>query len=539
MPITINTNASATEATFNLSKANDNLRRSIARLSSGNRITKPVDDAAGLAVAYKLQSSVKRTEASLNNHQNALSFLQVQDGVLEAIGEIVDRMSELRTMAADVSKNAADVENYSKEFLELQDQLAQMKREKFNGVELFAVEAEEDTLKGLNKAHLYVNGELHNNESGKRATGSYANQEEYEYFDHPDVDKRTKSTFDKYDFKLYTHPSGEEADGSINLNIVNLQFLLGIKNPSAFGVEYNLDSDGDNSISDAEWAASTYDRDGSGTINGTELADSGLDTNGDGSLDSNDITVVTPGTGWVGAGFDDGTGGGTAGDGIIHADELAAAIAAYDNGAGGGTANDGNLHADEVAAALATDPTLDANNDGNLTAADTGVAAVTSGVESWKNAPHFVDGYGNKVSVGSTINLAGLNQVSLDPGTGAIHTGNATANGGSGTNYAGWLTSDGYIKDITKISVEEFTNIIEKIADARAENGAEQQRVNQSMSLQQTNLVNLEAARGRIMDVDVALESSRLARNSVKVQASAAMVAQANQLSSVALSLLQ
>jgi flagellin len=59
------------------------------------------------------------------------------------------------------------------------------------------------------------------------------------------------------------------------------------------------------------------------------------------------------------------------------------------------------------------------------------------------------------------------------------------------------------------------------------------------MSLQQTNLVNLEAAHGRIMDVDVALESSRLARNSVAVQASAAMVAQANQLSSVALSLLQ
>ena len=66
----------------------------------------------------------------------------MQDGVLEAIGEIVDRMAELRTMAADVSKNTADIENYSKEFLELQDQLNQMKREKFNGVELFATEKE-------------------------------------------------------------------------------------------------------------------------------------------------------------------------------------------------------------------------------------------------------------------------------------------------------------------------------------------------------------------------------------------------------------
>ena len=74
MPIVLNTNASATEATFNLSKANDNLRKSIARLSSGNRITKPTDDAGGMAVAYKLQSSVKRTEANINNHQNALSL---------------------------------------------------------------------------------------------------------------------------------------------------------------------------------------------------------------------------------------------------------------------------------------------------------------------------------------------------------------------------------------------------------------------------------------------------------------------------------
>jgi flagellin len=513
MPITINTNASATEATFNLSKANDNLRRSIARLSSGNRITKPVDDAAGLAVAYKLQSSVKRTEAALNNHQNALSFLQVQDGVLEAIGDIVDRMSELRTMAADVSKNAADVENYSKEFLELQDQLAQMKREKFNGVELFTVENEQDTLKGLNKAHLYVNGEVHNNENGK----SYDNKELYEYFDHPNVDNRTTSSFDKYEFKLYTHPSGEEEDGNINLNIVNLQFLLGIKDPSAFGVGHDLDTDDDGSITDAEWAASTYDRDGDGTINGTELADSGLglvDFDGDGNYEE---------FGWRNSGFDANK------DGQVDAAEWTAS--GYDDGSGGGTASDGIMDAGEVTAAIAADASLDLRNNGTGAAGadgsiDTGGA---SGI-----APHVVDGYGNTVSVGSTINLAGLNQVTLDPGDRSIHGDNA-----SSTKYNEWLTADGYIKDITKISIEEFTNIIEKVADARAENGAEQQRVNQSLNLHQNNLVNLEAAHGRIMDVDVALESSRLARNSVAVQASAAMVAQANQLSSVALSLLQ
>jgi flagellin-like hook-associated protein FlgL len=509
MPIVLNTNSAATEATFNLSRANDNLRRSISRLSSGNRITKPTDDAGGLAVAYKLQSSVKRTEASLNNHQNALSFLQVQDGVLEAMGDIVDRMAELRTMAADVSKNAADVENYSKEFLELQDQLAQMKREKFNGVELFAVENEQDAMKGINKSHLIVNGELHDNVNGK----TYANKAEYEYFDDPLVENRTKSSFDKFEFQLYTNPSGVEEDGNIKLNIVNLQFMLGLKNPNEqFGVEYNLDKDFDGTISDAEWSVSTFDRDGDGTINGTEARDSGLDVNGDGSITrtgDNNWTAY----GWKQSGYD------ANGDGNIDASEWDASP--YNTDATSG------ISGTEQADAIAANPALDADGDGNI-----------DGETFRLMSAHVVNGYGNTVSVGASLNLGGLNQPTLDPGDGSIHHSNSTLNGGNGVNQANSLTSEGYVKDITKISIEEFTNIIEKIADVRAENGAEQQRVNQSLKLQQTNLVNLEAAHGRIMDVDVAMESTRLARHSVTVQASAAMVAQANQMTSVALTLL-
>ena len=523
MPIVLNTNSAATEATFNLSKANDNLRRSIARLSSGNRITKPTDDAGGLAVAYKLQSSVKRTEAALNNHQNALSFLQVQDGVLEAIGDIVDRMAELRTMAADVSKNAADVENYSKEFLELQDQLKQMKREKFNGVELFTVEGEWDAMKGVNKAHLKINGQQY--ETGQTAFGT---KEEYEYFDHPEVDKRTKSRFDKYEFELYTHPSGVADDGNIKLNIVNLQFMLGLKDPGAFGRDFSSLDNGagggtanDGTLHADEWTASGFDNGigagtaGDGVQDADEIAASGLDRNGNGTLQLYE---------W--AGYDNGSGAGTAGDGVMHANEIAAATD-VDNGTGGGTAVDGIMHADEIAASG-----LDINGDGAISSLE------------WRG--HYASGQGRSIQVGETVNLGGLSQPTLDTGDGTTHQSNATGNGGPGTNYQAMLTDengdgtegDGYIKDITQISIEEFTNIIEKIADVRAENGAEQQRVNQSLQLHQNNLVNLEAAHGRIMDVDVALESTRLARHSVTVQASAAMVAQANQMTSVALTLL-
>ena len=99
MPIVVNSNASATQASFNLSRANDSLRKSLARLSSGNRINSPADDAGGLAVAYKLNSKLNRTEAVIQNSQNALSYLQVQDASLQTVGKVLDRMAELRTMA--------------------------------------------------------------------------------------------------------------------------------------------------------------------------------------------------------------------------------------------------------------------------------------------------------------------------------------------------------------------------------------------------------------------------------------------------------
>jgi len=325
MPIVVNSNASATQASFNLSRANDSLRKSLARLSSGNRINSPADDAGGLAVAYKLNSKLNRTEAVIQNSQNALSYLQVQDASLQTVGKVLDRMGELRTMAADITKNSGDIENYTKEFMELQSQLNQISRESFNGISLFS-----------QTASAAVTGSL------DKGTGTYL-----------DADGNTVDTT-TFSRQLITHPDGQATDGSISLNVVNLQFVLSV-----------------------------------------------------GSLAAN---------GDAGGGYD----------------------------------------------------------------------------------------LGN-------IDVAG---------------NNATG------------TTGGYIDSILNVSVGQFTAAIEKLADARAENGAEQNRIMNSIDLLQTNMTNLEAAHGRIMDADIALESTRFARHNVLVQASAAMTAQANQLTNVALQLL-
>lgn len=138
MPITVNSNAAASAASMHLSRNSDALRQSLTRLSSGSKITQPMDDAGGLAVAMKLESSITRLAGAQTNTQNAISFLEVQDGVLESAGKIVNRMIELKGLNQDVMKNSSDKDNYNREFQDLQVQLYDMTAVKFNGVSLFA-----------------------------------------------------------------------------------------------------------------------------------------------------------------------------------------------------------------------------------------------------------------------------------------------------------------------------------------------------------------------------------------------------------------
>ena len=138
MPVTINTNSAAAAASYNLSKNQSALQKSLTRLSSGSRIVQPVDDAGGLAVAMKMESAIVRLAGAQKNVQNATSFLEVQDGVLNAAGKIVNRMIELKGLSDDVMKNASDIENYNREFKDLQMQIYDMASLKFNGVSMFA-----------------------------------------------------------------------------------------------------------------------------------------------------------------------------------------------------------------------------------------------------------------------------------------------------------------------------------------------------------------------------------------------------------------
>ena len=137
MSVSINTNTAATSAVYDLGVSGKNLKRSLDRLSSGSRINTSFDDAGGLAVSMKLSASIRRTDATIANVNNAISFLQTQDGALAVAGKLLNRMSELTSMAMDVTKSPDDLSLYQVELQELQEQLHGMLNEEFNGVKLF------------------------------------------------------------------------------------------------------------------------------------------------------------------------------------------------------------------------------------------------------------------------------------------------------------------------------------------------------------------------------------------------------------------
>lgn len=521
MTLTLSSNPAANNAGLNLSKASDALRNSLNRLSSGKRIVNSYDDPGGMSVAYKLQSRLRRTEAVRHNVQNGLSFLQVQDGVLASAGNIVSRMSELRTMAQDVTKNTSDIENYSKEFLELQMQLSQMYREKFNGVSLFS--------RSSASAVSPPNGPVYNKD--------YAVDED-------------GNVLTKFSRTIYTHDSGQMDDGNVSIGATNFEdvFNLGQLDtryvPTFNGQFSNLSNPGDLNLENYPTAGA------SASSSATVPVSYGSAPDGAAFYPLGDITGVTSDSNNRLINYSGGK---------LMATDSNIANGQYwelifrDNMSG--TTNG------EISLGIIDQPNSDKafvfdlpDDIWNYSVQDLinhgqGNFAYDPGDYNWgENLNIHFQAYDSSLT-NTDIENANLSKpeyhfdlpgVDIFSGSGSGSSTPVTATDALTTpdQNAEVFTSDGYLSSILFVSMGQFTSVIERIADARAENGAEQSRLQMVDELLATNVTNLEAAHGRIMDVDVAMESTKFARYNVMAQASASMVAQANQLTSIALTLL-
>tara|TARA_Y100000589_G_scaffold223938_1_gene211453 strand:- start:349 stop:1170 length:822 start_codon:yes stop_codon:yes gene_type:complete len=133
----INTNMEALQTANNLNVSQTELSKSLSRLSSGSRIIKPSDDAAGLAVTSRLRAQIKRLDSAMSNVVNAVSFTQTQDGFMKTMDKALRRMGELAMLAKDGTKSSGDLQLYQKEFKQLQDYVDNTRTKDYNAVSMF------------------------------------------------------------------------------------------------------------------------------------------------------------------------------------------------------------------------------------------------------------------------------------------------------------------------------------------------------------------------------------------------------------------
>jgi len=137
MGLRIQTNVAALNAHRQLGISDANLSKSLERLSSGYRINKAADDAAGLAIAGKLRVNVKSYVKASENTAQAIAMVQVAEGAMDQIENIVNRLKELATQAASANTDSDGRSRLNSEFSELVSEIDRIANStKYGGTDL-------------------------------------------------------------------------------------------------------------------------------------------------------------------------------------------------------------------------------------------------------------------------------------------------------------------------------------------------------------------------------------------------------------------
>ncbi|MGO4433595.1 flagellin, partial [Paenarthrobacter sp. RAF9] len=107
MGMQINNNLMANNAYRNLNATQDNLSKSMEKLSSGLRINRAADDAAGLAISEGLKSQVSGSAVAARNAQDGISLIQTTEGALSEVHSVLQRMRDLAVQGASDTNNTA------------------------------------------------------------------------------------------------------------------------------------------------------------------------------------------------------------------------------------------------------------------------------------------------------------------------------------------------------------------------------------------------------------------------------------------------
>ncbi|HEU4628457.1 MAG TPA: flagellin [Gemmatimonadaceae bacterium] len=504
----INTNISALNAYRNLTQTNNAVSSSMEKLSSGFRINRAADDAAGLGIANKLRGDIRAMNQASRNTEQANSVLQIAEGATSSIQQMLERMKELATQAGSDSVDAAGRGRINAEFTALRDEITRtVATTKFQGSALL--------------------------------DGTFGDP---------------GATLEAADI---TGLDASAAAGTYALSVDSSTGALTVTGPSSFSQTVNL--------ADATFASGTlsFDVTGLGTIavaadSATDVASvvAGLDGRGF------DITAGTAGSAATAA---TATSSATATPG-----DYTSTTKAFDITIDGATQTitlDGNYAtvADMVTAINGKlDTAFGGTSDVQVaegTGADAGKLVWTQTSTGSTHSFSVTDTDG--VVGGDIANTAGTDAVAAtSPSVTADSiTGNPAGEQASflvGTSGAydtddlikldaidlsvaslGIDTADLSTADGARSALTSIDTAMDTVNETLGDIGASQNRIGYAMSNLKTSIQNFTAAESVIRDVDMAEEMTKFSKNNILAQAGTAMLAQANQSAQGVLQLLR
>lgn len=142
MALTVNTNVASLNAQRNLTNSQSSLATSLQRLSSGLRVNSAKDDAAGLAIAERMNAQVRGLTVGIRNAGDGISLAQTAEGALGSVTESLQRMRELAVQSSNATNSASDRVSLQAEYQQLSDEINRViAGTQFNGSFILAANA--------------------------------------------------------------------------------------------------------------------------------------------------------------------------------------------------------------------------------------------------------------------------------------------------------------------------------------------------------------------------------------------------------------
>jgi flagellin len=527
MGLRINTNVLSINAQRNLNTTSKALGKALERLSSGSRINRAGDDAAGLAISEGLQSQIRGLKVAVRNSNDAIGFLNTAEGALSEITNITQRLRELAIQAANGTLSVTDrnyLESEKNALIEEFQRIASQTQ--FNGVSLLDGSFQTTALQvGVNKGEIinFKIGDARSSSIGALASISGAQGLLMDYssyslsingvaIDQPTATNDNLSTLGNYFSSIAIASQINEKSSQTNVK-AEVQDTVVV-------------------FQDTVWSSFSGTIDAGFKINDVTISGTGVNTAQKFVDAVNDFSNSTG----VKARIKDGT----TDDIELVAEDGRNVEINFSNY--NGTITAGNTLSQGGMSTLAG--ALFGDSDSFTTAGIGDAATLYSGTGGVSASITISTAFLGSVSSGITILKSGaIRLLSADdinitgPTSTAIlgfTQGNYSVDRDQSINKIDLTTTDGAADALSVVDAA-----LQQITALRADLGAVQNRLESTSNNISITLENISSARAQIRDADIAVETAELTRSQILQQAGVAVLGQANATSQIALSLLR